>query len=645
MFRRFEGPLEIFVRISLIALPIYCFVFLLKIPELFGINLFPGQFFGGFVALLLMLLFLLTPADKKVRKDILPWYDAVLAILGFAGGLYIFLFYPVISLKRMYQATPLEVALGLITLLLILEVVRRLFGRFLVGLCGFFIVHALYGNYFPGFLYNRGFSLKRVIELMYFYYDGIFGVAIGVVSTIITVYTLFGILLQITGGGKIFTDMALSLVGRFRGGSAKVAVVGSGLFGMISGSPTANAAGIGMMTIPMMKSSGYRPVFAAAVEAVSSTGGQIMPPVMGSVAFLIAEYLGISYGEVVVAAAIPAILYYWAVFVQVDLEAAKTGLKGLTRDQIPSGKGALKLSWLVLVPLAVLIVSLVPLRQNASVSGIYALAALFVLSLLRKESRLNPRKLLQGFENAGRSILGVGALCAMAGILIGSITITGLGFKLSYELVNLAGGNIYILLLSTAIISTIMGTALDVIPCYIFLAALVAPALTKMGIPVLAAHLFLFYYGVISFITPPVAPAAFVTAGIAQTDVMRVGWKAMHLGIVAYIVPFFFALNQELLMMGSFWSIALAFATAMVGVFFLCVAIEDYFLGPLGRLRRSVFFFGGVALIFPAWWADLLGLIPVLVEWKSFRQIIVGRFKFNAIPKESEASTELGTVK
>ena len=634
-FRRFKGPLEFFVRILLIVLPVYCFLFLLRIPELFGINLFTGQFFGGFLALLLSLLFLLTPATKKSPRDVLPWYDGILAILGFVGGAYIFFFYPVISLQRMYQATPLEVVLGLLTMLLILEVVRRLFGWLLVFICGFFIIHALFGNYFPGFLYNRGFSLKRLIELMYFYYDGIFGVALGVVSTIITVYMIFGNFLQITGAGKVFTDMALSLVGRFRGGSAKVSVVASALFGMISGSPTSNAACIGMMTIPMMKSSGYRPLFAAAVEAVSSTGGQIMPPVMGSVAFLIAEYLGISYGEVVVAAVLPAILYYWSVFIQVDFEAAKTGLKGLTRDQIPSGKAALKLSWLVFVPLAVLIISLVPLRQNASTSGLYALAALFILSLLRKESRLNPKKLLQGFENAGRGILGIGTICAMAGILIGSLTITGLGFKLSYELVNLAGGNIYILLLITAIISYIMGTALDVLPCYIFLAVLVAPALTKMGIPTLAAHLFIFYYGVVSFITPPVAPAAFVAASIAQADVMQTGWKACQLGIVAYIVPFFFALNQELLMMGSFWGIATTFATALVGVFFLCVAIENYFFGQLSWFRRAVFFICGVALIFPAWWADLLGLIPILMQWKSLRQIIVDRLKHSADAKKA----------
>jgi len=442
-------------------------------------------------------------------------------------------------------------------------------------------------------------------------------------------------LLQITGGGKIFTDMSLSLVGRYRGGAAKVSVIGSALFGMISGSPTGNAASIGMMTIPMMKASGYKATFAAAVEAVSSTGGQIMPPVMGSVAFLIAEYLGISYGEVVIAAAIPAILYYLAVFIQVDLEAARTGLVGLKKDEIPSGKEALKSSWLVLVPLLVLIVSLVALRTSAAVAGIYALAALFLLSLARKESRLTPRKLLKGFEDSGRGIIGIGCICAMAGILIGAITITGLGFKLSYELVNLAGGSVILLIVMTAIISTIMGTALDVIPCYIFLAVLVAPALTQMGIPKIAAHLFIFYYGVISFITPPVAPAAFVTAGIANADVMKVGWKAMHLGIVAYIVPFYFALDQRLIMMGSFWAIASSFVTAIVGVFFLSVAIEGHFLGPIGWFKRATYFVGGVALMYPDWRTDLVGLLPILVDWTSYQQIIIGRFKQSASPKKA----------
>ncbi len=628
-YRQFKGPLELLVRVVVTILPLYCFIFLLKIPDFFGINLFSGQFYGGFLAFLLFLLFLLTPATEKSPRDSVPWYDVILAIIGFVGGAYIFLFYPVIAFQRMYQATPFEVALGLATMVLILEMVRRLFGWLLIWVCGFFIIHALFGNYFPWFLYNRGVTVKRFTELMYFYYDGIFGVALGVVSTIIMVYIIFGNFLQLTGAGTIFSNMALSLVGRFRGGAAKGAVVGSALFGMVSGSPTGNAACIGTMTIPMMTKAGYTPLYAAAVEAVSSTGGQIMPPVMGSVAFLIAEYLGVSYGEVIVAAAIPAILYFFSVFVQVDLQAAKTGLQRLKKEEIPSAMAAFKLSWLVVLPLTVLIIALVPFNQNASTSGLYALGTLFVLSFLRKESRLTMKALLWGFESAGRGMLGIGTICSMAGILIGSLTITGLGFKLSYELVNLAGGNIYILLVTTAIISYVMGTALDVMPCYIFLAVLVAPALTKMGVPALAAHLFIFYYGVVSFITPPVAPAAFVTAGIAKADVMKVGWKAMQLGIVAYIVPFFFALNQELTMKGSFWVIAGVFVAALVGVYFLCVAIEGYFLSPLGRVKRVIFFIAGLALIHPAWWTNFCGLVPIALEWKSLRDIVVKRFRLS----------------
>ncbi|MDP2720009.1 MAG: TRAP transporter permease [Dehalococcoidia bacterium] len=622
-YRKLTGFPSIVTGALLAALPVYSFLFLLRIPDLlFHINLFTGQFLGGFLAILLALVFLVVPQHKNASRKYLPWYDTILALAGFAGGSYIFFFYPAISQQRMYQATFLEIVLGVVTVLLILEALRRLTGWLLIILSGFFIVHALFGDYFPGFLFNRGFSLKRFIELTYFYYDGIFGVALAVAANIIIIYIFFGTLLQITGGGRIFTDIALSMVGKFRGGPAKVAIVASAFFGTISGSPTANVATTGMMTIPMMKSMGYKPHFAGAVEAVSSTGGQIMPPVMGSVAFLMAEYLNVSYGEIIVAALIPALLYFLAVFIQVDLEAAKMGLKGLPAEEIPSGRNALKQSWLVFGPLAVLVIFLIVFHQNASLSGLYALATLFILSFLKKESRLNPRKLLDSFKNTGMGMIDIGIICAMAGIIIGSVTLTGLGFKLSYELVNLAGKNIYILLLITALASTVLGMGLPVVTCYILLVVLVAPALVNLGITPIAAHMFVFYFGVLSFITPPIAAAAYVAAGIARTGFMSVGWKAMQLGIVAYIVPFFFVLNQNLLMKGSAGDILIVFITACIGVAFLSVGIGGYFIRHIGRFSRILFTIGGLGMMFPGWQSDLLGLLPVILEWKLLLKVI-----------------------
>ncbi len=632
-FRQFKGTIKYVVAGLLVALPIYCLLLVLHVAEFFQASLFPSQLLGGFLALLMSAAFLLVPVSKKASRHKLPFYDGILALLGFIGGGYIFFFFPRIS-ERGYQATIPELILGIITILLILEAVRRLAGWLLVILCGFFIVHALFGNYFPGMLLNRGYSVTRFTEFLYFYNDGILGVALSVAAAIITIYVLFGSLLQATGGGKIFTDIALSVAGRYRGGPAKVAVMASGLFGMISGSATSNVATTGTMTIPMMKSLGYKAHFAGAVEAVSATGGQIMPPVMGSVAFLIAEYLSISYGEVVIAAAIPAVLYYFAIFVQVDLEAAKMGLRGMPKEQIPSGRAALKLSWLVLVPLIVLLVSLIVFHINASMSGLYGSASLFLLSLIRKESRLNARKLLACFENTGRGMMDVGVICAMAGIIIGSVVLTGLGLKLSYELVTIAGSSLFLLLLITAIASTILGMGLPVMTCYILLVVLVAPAVQRMGVAPLTAHLFVFYYGVMSFITPPVAPAAYVAAGIARANFMSVGYKAMQLGIVAYIIPFFFVYDPSLLMMGSFTQIALAVVSSVIGVFFLCIGIEAYFLHPIGWLSRVLFFIGGAGLMIPVWQLHLLAILPILKQWKSFLLIARGLLGARTLQKK-----------
>jgi TRAP transporter 4TM/12TM fusion protein len=476
-----------------------------------------------------------------------------------------------------------------------------------VGLVGVFIFYALYSNIFPGFIHGRGYSWARLTQVLYFYSDGIFGVAFYVIATICLVYILFGQMLFQAGGGKFLTDFSLSLMGRFRGGPAKVAVLASSLFGTISGSAVANVLTTGVITIPMMKSMGYRSHFAGAVEAAASTGGQIMPPIMGSVAFMIAEFLGISYGEVVIAAVIPALLYYIAVYIQVDLEAAKLGLKGLSPDKLPHMRQSLKLGWQFAIPLIILVLCLIWLKLRAKTAGLYGITALFIVSLAAKQSRLNLAKLRLIFAETGQGLLEISVLGAMAGIIIGSVTLTGLGVNLSQGLIDVSRGNLLVLLLLAALASTMMGMGLPVITCYILLAILVAPALVKMGVMPLSAHLFIFYYGTFSFLTPPVCPAAYVAAVLAHANAMSVALRAVRLAVVAYIVPFIFVLNPLLLMSGSPLIIIGAFITATLGTIILGIALEGYLWRTLGWFTRLVLGGAGLALIVPEWRTNLTG--------------------------------------
>lgn len=599
---------NLITEILLIFLPVYGIMYLLHIPEMVGISLYTVQYLGGFLGLVLCLVFLISPAKRGAEKTTLPWYDLVLSCLGLLSCGYIALLYPEIAEERLGQPSPLDLVMGVITVLLIIEATRRMLGWFLTGLVGLFIFYGLYSNLFPGFLYGRGYSWIRVIQSLYFYSDGIFGIAFYVIATICLVYILFGQTLFVSGGGKFLTGISLSLMGRFRGGPAKVAVLASSLFGTISGSAVSNVLTTGVITIPMMKSTGYRPYFAGAVEAAASTGGQIMPPIMGSVAFMIAEFLGISYWEVVVAAVIPAILYYVAVFVQVDLEAAKMGLKGLSSDQLPKTRNSLRGGWQFIIPLAVLVLSLMWLKLRAETAGLYGIASLFLVSMLNKEGRLNLARIRTTLKDTGNGLLEISVLGAMAGIIIGCVTLTGMGINLSQGLVEASRGNVLVLLILAAVASTVMGMGLPVITCYILLAILVAPALVSMGLSPMASHMFIFYYGTLSFLTPPVAPAAYVAAGLAGANAMKVGFQACRLALIAYIVPFIFALNPLLLMNGPPMAVIGAFISAVLGTIMLGIALEGHLWRPLDLITRLFLGAGGLALIVPGWTTDILGL-------------------------------------
>jgi TRAP transporter 4TM/12TM fusion protein len=608
--RQPKGAMSYAISILLIALPIWGLAYFFDVHIYLGIRFTLPQYIGGFLALLLGLTFLLFPAKKAAPRNLLPWYDILLALLGFAVGVYLVLYHPDIE-GRHYIVTPFEVFLGTTAILLILEAARRTTGWVLPIMGCIFLFYAFYANIFPGILQGKGHSFDRVVPYLYLTESGILGVALHMASTIVVAYVLFGETLLASGGGKLVSDLCLALVGRFRGGPAKVAVLASAFFGTMSGSPGANVVVTGTFTIPMMKRVGYKPHFAAAVEAVSSTGGLIAPPVMGVAAFLMAEFLGTSYTNVVIAAVLPAVLYFIGVFAQVDFEAAKQGLRGLPSKDSPPLRHTLKISWQLLFPLAVLIYFLLIARITPTTAGLYGIVATILASLWRRESRLGPRKLLFVLERTAESMLNIGVITAFVGIIIGCTYLTGLGLNLSVVLTSVAGGNVAVLLVLAAGTSILLGMGMPSVACYALLATLIGPALKELGVDLFGAHLFLLYFGAMSFITPPVAPAVIIAAGMAKSSYLRVGWQACRLGIVAYLAPFIFILNPVLLMRGGVVEIAFSFLTAAVGVVLLAAALEGYLFKRVNWLERVAFLIGGIALFIPGWKTDMIGALPI----------------------------------
>jgi len=595
------------VTFGLVSIPIWGLAYLLDLHIYLGVRFTSPQYMGFFLALTLALTFLLFPARKKDVTKPLPGYDIALAILAFSAGLYLTLYHPDI-VRRHYVPTRLELFLGAMTILLILEAARRATGLTLPLMGCFFIFYVFYADLFPGMLKAKGYYLSEVIPYYYSTESGIPGVALRMGSTIVLAYVLFGQILLDTGGGKIIRDLCLSLVGRFRGGPAKVAIIASALFGSMSGSPGANVVVTGTLTIPMIKGVGYRPHFAAAVEAVSSTGGMVIPPVMGVAAFLMAEFLGISYAKVALTALLPALLYYLGVFVQVDLEAAKTGLRGLDSKDVPQLVPILKGSWPLVLPLASLIYFLLIARITPTTAALYATLATLITGLLRRESRLSPGGLLKALKKTGQGMLDIAVVTAFVGIIIGSLYMTGLGVNFSMVITALAGNNVSLLLLLAAAASIILGMGMPAVACYALLAVLVAPALEELGIDPIAAHMFILYFGAMSFITPPVAPAAIIAAGLAGASYMRAGWQACRLGIVAYLAPFVFVFNPPLLMHGKTLDIVHCFFTACIGVVLLAAGLEGFFLKRINLMERVFLLVGGTGFFVPGWKTDIIGL-------------------------------------
>ncbi len=554
----------------------------------------------------LVLTFLVQPFLRRMWRQKLPWWDLILVGLGILVGVYLLSEYEELTF-RIGTPNTLDLALGIICVFLVLEATRRLIGWPLPIIAFVFLLYAYFGEYAPGFFAHRGYDFHRIISHMYLTTEGIFGLPLGVSATFVILFIVMGAFLQESGAGQFFFEFAYSLLGRVRGGPAKMSVVSSGLFGTISGSAVANVVVDGWITIPMMKRVGYRAHVAAAVEATASTGGQLMPPVMGAAAFIIAEILGIGYIQVCIAATIPAILYYTTLFCMVDLEAAKMGLQGLPASELPRFRKVFLKGWHLLVPLFVLIFFLVVLDWSPMKSALWAIILTPFIGFLRISSRMDLRKITRALEQGALGVLEVALACACAGIVVGIFSLTGLGMKLSTMLIEIAGGSLLALLFLTMIASIILGMGMPTTACYIVLAVLVAPALIKMGVVPLAAHLFVFYFGIISAITPPVALAAYAAAGIGNTDPFKSGWYATKLGLAGFVIPYMFVYGPALLFEGRLAEVLLASISGLIGAAALAAAIQGWILERLSIWQRVLLGVAGLCLIKPGWITDALG--------------------------------------
>ncbi len=571
----------------------------------------------------LALSYLLYPTlDSWSRQTIHP-LDVILAVLGAAAPAYIVYEYQNLVL-RAAMPTELDIVVGVTGILLVIEAARRVVGIPMVCVVLAFLAYAFAGPYMPGVLAHRGLTVNQLVSHLYYTTEGIFGIPLGVSSTFIFLFILFGAYLESTGLGKFFIDAANAIAGWASGGPAKVAVLSSGLMGTVSGSSVANVVGTGSLTIPMMKKLGYHKNFAGAVEAAASTGGQLMPPVMGAAAFLMAEFVGVPYIEIVQAAIIPAFLYFMGVWLGVHFEAKRSNLKGIPRDQLPRLGTLLRERGHLALPLIVIVYLLVsgytPMRA--------ALVAIFLsilVSSLRKSTRMKPMEILLGLETGARNVLGVLVACAAAGIVIGVVTKTGVGLKLASGLLEFSGGMLLPSMFFTMITAIVLGMGVPTTANYVITSTIAAPALIQLGIPVLAAHMFVFYFGIIADVTPPVALAAYAGAGISGGNALMTGVNASKLAIAAFIIPYMFVLSPELLMIdATVGGLALSVFTAVLGMVAISASLIGYLADHCLPAERFVLFIGGLLMIKPGITTDMVGIVVfaavIFFQWKRKRQ-------------------------
>ena len=613
--RVWEGKAKIAVSCVLAAFSLFCIYVTLFASWLEEIRL------SSFVALIVMMGYIVFPAKKGIQKvNYMPWYDIVLMIAGSASFAY-FTFNAMTIIQQGSKFAAYQIVIGLVGILALAEVCRRSVGLPILCVAGAFVVYALtFGLNNPTFTGRLSFLVRS----LFYTKEGILSTPINTCSKFIVVFIIFGAFLERTGVADFFIQASNAVVGGFSGGPAKVAVVASALEGMVSGSSVANTVGSGSVTIPMMKKTGYKPEFAAATEAAASTGGQIMPPIMGAAAFLMADYVGIPYSSIIVKAILPAILYFTGIFITVHLEAKKLGLRGIPREELPKFSKLIKKCYL-LIPLIILVWLVSTNSKTIQTAASIAIVAAIIVSLFNKDNRITPKRILEALAAGGQGTVSVAAACGIAGIIAGTITMTGLANVIINGIVAVSGDKVIIALFLTMICCIVLGMGVPTTANYCIMAATCAPILMRMGVPQIAAHFFVFYFGIVADLTPPVALAAYAGAAIAQSNPMKTALTSTKLAIAAFIVPYAFALNPVMLFVDVKNPIQVVFivVTSLIGVFGVSAGLEGFMLRKLNPLQRILSAAGGLLLIDPNTITDIVGIALVVgvVVW----QILEGK--------------------
>lgn len=569
---------------------------------------------------LLILSFLIYPASKKsANKRKLPTvWDMICILLTLISMGYLLLTYDTFARERFGIHIEMDYYMAALGMLVTFEASRRVVGNALTIICAVFLIYNFAGPMLPGAIGHVGFSFERVTDIMFWGSQGIFGIALGVSATYIFLFVLFGAFLKNSGFTDFINDVALSLAGWTAGGPAKVAVIGSGFMGMVNGSAVANVVTTGAVTIPLMKKTGYNPKFAGAVEAVASTGGQFAPPIMGAAGFIMAEFLGVPYRTIMLAAIIPALLYYVTIFMVVHFEAKKIGLTGIAKENIPNMVQVLKDRGHLIIPLAVLI-ALLSTGVTPLYAAVFALIATVIASWLRKSTRMTPRIIIDSLVEGSKGAIGVGMACAIVGVVVGTISLTSLGLTLGNNILSIAGENLFLAAFLTMFISIILGMGIPATAAYIIVATIAAPLLVKLGVPPLAAHMFAFFYAGLSNITPPVALAAYAAAGLSGASPNKVGIEAVRIGLTGFILPFFFLYNPVLLFNGETVSASLlAMVTATIGVVCLAAGLQGWFLTKTNIIQRIGLLVTAFLMIDPGLITDITGIaiLAIVAIWQ-----------------------------
>lgn len=562
--------------------------------------------------------YILFPVSQKANKTSTPWYDWILAIAAGCVTGYIIFFFNDIA-RRGAEPKEYEIYLGIAAIILVLEAGRRVVGNVLPCMSIAFLLYCYFGNYVPGIFQIRGYPISRIIQHMYLTPEGIFGTALGVSATFVIVFIIFGAYLSQSGGAKFFNELALAIAGSKPGGPAKVAVVASGLLGTINGSSVANVATTGTFTIPLMKRVGYPPYYAGAVEACASTGGQLMPPIMGAGAFIMSEFLSISYLSIAAAAIIPALIYYTAIFTNVHIRARKQGLSGIPKDELPKLNLVMKESGHLLVPVLVVIITLL-MKYTPLKAGFIGVVSVIVVSALKKNTRMSLKDNFNALVEGARGALGVALACALVGFIVGTSSLTSLGLTISNNIIEISGGHLALTLIMSMVACLVLGMGLPTTANYIVCSTIIAPALIGMKVIPIAAHLFVFYFGIMADLTPPVCLAAFTGAGIAGASPAKTGFTATRIALASYLLPYCFVYNPMLLLQNvKPVELAVLAVSALLGVVALAGSFEGWFFRTLKAYERVVFGIVALASIHHNFFVSLVSIVVLLVLMFYFR--------------------------